>query len=98
MYCHRCHEVVTHPVCPDCLADAVSEGLQVDVGDWIRVDASGTPCILCGQDIALCSYCATEDLLAEVEVKHPELKDSFLEFFHMDLDKQGYAKSFFEFN
>lgn len=89
--CWVCGDVITNPVCTECM--------EMEVEDWLVMKSPAlipsvrlllkiadpkehtTNCIFCGKGIDTCMYCFVQDVLELLQFDCPELIDSFLEHF-----------------
>ena len=90
--CMICGEVITNPICTECLAREIEDWLiskKPNLIPTIRLlaeiaeprEESLTTCIFCGKIIDTCMYCFTQEVLEFLQNICPELVDSFLEHF-----------------
>ena len=99
--CVVCDEVITQPLCAPCVTDEMEVWLQEvrpDLVDEMKTVASEMwisrgemSCILCKDNMDVCTYCFTLHILNWLQDK-PELVPRFLQYFNFDLHYQGYAK------
>ena len=93
--CWECGEVITNPVCPECLAGEMEDWLALKQPELIpsvrqmskavgEKEYNSTTCILCGARIDTCTYCFVQDIIDLLQKRNPELVDSFLERFSYD--------------
>jgi ferredoxin len=95
-----CEEVVTTPLCPSCVQEAVQEWLQYDAPELLdelaqfsentTFSLTSTTCIKCKRYVNVCPYCYTQRL-HDWLTAWPKLEERFLEFFNFDLWGQGYS-------
>ncbi len=65
--CVECDEVITNPICSECLASSMrlvvqehdTEAAKLIVGIDIEGD---TTCIQCGKNMGLCAHCFSKDI------------------------------------
>ncbi|MFH1399657.1 MAG: hypothetical protein ABIG95_06110 [Candidatus Woesearchaeota archaeon] len=89
--CVRCGDVITSPICAECLEKEMEAWLQSRapklvpiIRSFVAAEKTGeelTHCILCGEHISSCGFCFTKDVLAFLEEQQPELIESFMEHF-----------------
>ena len=88
--CVECGDVITNPVCPDCLAAQ----MQVMVGERDSLLAreikgsfipGGSLCAHCGQEMGLCAHCFSKDVYQFILENDPMLAREFLTCFDFDL-------------
>ena len=90
--CLVCGEVITNPVCTECLANEIEDLLFSKNPNLIphikllsRIveprEENLTTCIFCGEKIDTCMFCFVQDILELLQNSCPELIDSFLEHF-----------------
>lgn len=94
--CWVCGDVITNPVCPECLA--------VEIEDWLaRINPdlipsvrqmsrtvedkehNTTTCILCGDKIDTCTFCFVQDIINLLKMTYPDMVNQFLEHFSYDV-------------
>ncbi|MAF99115.1 MAG: hypothetical protein CMH61_00740 [Nanoarchaeota archaeon] len=88
--CVECEEVITHPICSECLSSRMrsfvgehDEELSSQlVGAGIE---GGTQCLLCHQPMGLCAHCFSRDVYDYLVEKNPALAEEFLSRFDFDL-------------
>src|SRR3989338_4690769 len=77
-HCMECDDVITNPICSDCLAMEMRSLLeehdpflsyQIRGFNW----ESGVPCIRCGQLMNVCAYCFSNDIFDFVQEQNQEL-------------------------
>ena len=88
--CMECDEIVTNPICSECLA----KRMQVAVGEKNRklakeikgISTFGeTHCIFCGKSVGLCAHCFSKDIYEYLAEKNEELAKSFRSMFDFNL-------------
>lgn len=90
--CVECEEVITHPICSECLAREMRAFLQEFDGQLAQEITSttidgGTACLRCGQPMGLCAHCFSRDVYEDLVEKNPEAAEEFLGRFDFDLRK-----------
>lgn len=88
--CIVCNQVVTNPVCVDCMEKEVEVWLFENRPDLIsklkdktfeiNFSSGETDCILCGNPMCICTYCYSEHLFSWLK-KYPELALKFKKIF-----------------
>ena len=94
--CWVCGEVITNPICTECMEREVEDWLVLKNPSLIpsvRVLSkiadqrdSKTSCIFCGKKIDTCIYCFIQDVLELLTQCSPELVDSFLDNFSYEAE------------
>ena len=91
--CVVCEEVITHPLCGECLAHQVATWLQeravprealyelADVTEEILVNHGATHCIKCGGAMGVCSYCYLLHVRNWLSLTFPDLVGEFSSLF-----------------
>ena len=93
--CLLCGDVIANPICFRCLEGDVEEWLGdrlpklvprlKKTGDVFRSYAhSGTRCILCGDNMNVCTHCYCYEVNKLFE-NYPRLAEEFIEFFNFEL-------------
>jgi len=91
--CMECDEVITNPICTDCLASSMRASLAPThprLANKIHsfpLDGQ-TQCVLCRNPMALCAHCFSKDIYQFLEEKHPQLAKEFLTNFDFDLRRE----------
>ncbi|HIH11022.1 TPA: hypothetical protein HA241_02445 [Candidatus Woesearchaeota archaeon] len=88
--CIECDEVITNPICGECLAGE----MKVMIGEQNRklgrlvhgfeVDGA-TVCLLCHKNMGLCAHCMSKDMYEYLIEEDEELADEFMARFDFDL-------------
>jgi hypothetical protein len=102
MNCILCEEPITNPLCPACIGSGVRQWLlergQKTLADSVseatlRVFANSgeTFCIVCNNDMDVCTYCYTKEIFDLVK-SHPNLLQEFVMFFNFDLEHLGWER------
>ena len=91
--CVGCDDIITNPVCSDCLAVQMA----VMVGEYdpelarhirgIKIQGN-TVCIKCGQKMGLCAHCFSKDIYQFILEKNERLGKEFLQRFDFELRKE----------
>ncbi len=90
-----CGDVITNPICYRCLESEIEQWLSSRMPELVpklkktgKMFASythtGTRCILCGNNMNVCSHCYCYEVSKLVE-KDPELADEFIDTFNFEL-------------
>lgn len=97
--CVECDEVITNPVCPNCLAQKMrifisqhNKILAKQISGFSSEEGE-TSCILCGKKMSLCAHCFSKDIYEFLEEKNSELAKEFLNHFDFDL-RESLARDF----
>lgn len=103
--CIVCNQVITNPVCVDCMEKEVEVWLFESKPDLINelkdktfeinLNSGETDCVLCGNQMCICTYCYSEHLLSWLK-KYPELASKFRKIF--DFKKSTLRNPYREFN
>lgn len=96
--CVVCQEVITNPICADCMGKEVKTwnvdlelGLPLpSAGDFTTLKSPW--CVICGKEVHVCPYCSTAEIFDYLEEFHPELIDAYLLLFSYDKEHTGYEK------
>jgi hypothetical protein len=88
--CIMCKEIITNPICIECIEDGVTSWLQQtrpelvyelrEKTNEIIFKIGNTNCIICKTKMAICPYCYKQHLTNWLE-SYPELLDEFNYFF-----------------
>ncbi|MBU1201001.1 MAG: hypothetical protein KJ583_07555 [Nanoarchaeota archaeon] len=91
--CIVCREVITNPVCVECIEMEIQTWLYEvkpelveelnRVTDEINFKFGDTSCILCKEDMSVCTYCYIHHILTWLE-KHPYLIGEFKRLFNFN--------------
>ena len=85
--CVACSEVITNPVCTDCLGMEMSQWLSEKEGKCIGTYAVssektiGVSCVLCHTAMNLCSRCFAKEELQAMGFESEEMKEEFYTYF-----------------
>jgi hypothetical protein len=91
--CVQCEDVITNPLCTDCLAMQ----MVVMVGEYDQnlakyikgfVTDGDTICISCGSRMGLCAYCFSKDIYGFLKDKKSTIAQEFLSRFDFELRKE----------
>ena len=88
--CAECDEVITNPICSDCLATnmriVVKEYAPVLAAEIRGADIDGdTTCIKCGKGMGLCAHCFSKDIYEFLQQHDAILAREFAGRFDFDL-------------
>lgn len=81
--CAECGDVITNPVCSDCLATQMRIMVGEKDPELAReiesVSISGrSRCMHCGKKMGLCAHCFSRDIYFFLEEKNPKIALEFL--------------------
>ena len=92
--CVECDEVITNPICSDCLAKT----MQVMVAEYdqqlakeivgFSMEEGVTTCIHCGKSMSLCAHCFSLDIYEFLQEKRPDIAEEFVSRFDFDLRQE----------
>jgi hypothetical protein len=88
--CIECDQVITNPICPDCLSTRMKVMVahhDKDLADQItgfKMDGD-THCLFCGQNMGLCAHCFSRETYNFIKEKKPEIANEFISRFDFDL-------------
>ena len=88
--CIECDEIITNPICPECLAERMKIVVQehdpklAEEISGIEIDGA-TQCISCGKNMGLCTHCFSKDVYEFVEEQNPVLSREFIARFDFEL-------------
>ncbi len=91
--CVACNDVITNPLCPDCLAERMAVSVKERDKELARaikgckIDGR-TRCIKCGQKMGLCAHCFSMDIYQFLAGKNPAAAEEFLSRFDFDLRRE----------
>ena len=91
--CMECGDVITNPICPDCLSGRIREWiseLNPKLGnDIVGFDFSGpTKCLFCGNGMSICAHCYSRDIYEQLRAKNSKIAQEFLARFDFDLRRE----------
>jgi len=105
--CLSCGEIITHPLCPNCIAKAFNDWtkkfpehhelkgkLNVFMKHHNRINGRSTECAHCGKGVHICPYCFTEHLYKLVKETGLGVRSlcEFLFIFNFDFEHNGYSQ------
>ncbi|MEK6901933.1 MAG: hypothetical protein AABX37_06315 [Nanoarchaeota archaeon] len=91
--CVECEEVITNPICADCLADHMNVMLLEhdpnlkDVVQGAKIEGN-TICISCGQGMGLCAHCFSKDVYLFLKEQNSPAAEQFLAYFDFELREE----------
>ena len=90
--CPLCDEVITNPICLDCLEEQLKHWWLLVKDEPLELKELftgypeiGTRCIICGENISVCSHCYAKEAWDLIIKNYPELGEEFLIHFNYDL-------------
>jgi hypothetical protein len=85
--CLICDEVISNPICPDCINKEVRDFLAEQEMELYedQSEYGSTRCIICGKNMSVCPSCYTNELYGIIKNLHPSLEDDFKTFFNFEL-------------
>ena len=91
--CIECEEVITNPICPDCLAGRMREWVaELDpklVSEITGFNMSGpTKCLFCGKGMSICAHCYSRDIYEQLKGRNSKVAEEFLARFDFDLRRE----------
>ena len=91
--CVVCEEVITNPICPDCLARQMKAWLGETHPELARTIDGGyvpgeTNCLFCGQDMGICAHCYSKDVYEQLALSDESLAREFMARFDFQLRKK----------
>ena len=91
--CVTCNEVITNPICPDCLAERMQNWLA-EIDPRLAQDIKGyqmdgdTKCIFCNKGMSICAHCFSRDIYDYLADNNLELAAEFAARFDFDLRQE----------
>ena len=92
--CIECDEVITEPICPDCLAKRMrlvvkehDQTLAREIKGYV-VEEGETTCLFCGKNMNLCAHCFSREVYELVKERRPEAAEEFLSRFDFELRRE----------
>lgn len=88
--CVECDDIITNPICGDCLAKEMRVMLQeydpalAETISYFAIEGE-MQCIFCKQKMALCAHCFSKDVHEYLKEKNPTLASEFVSRFDFDL-------------
>ena len=91
--CIQCEEVITNPICPDCLSGRMREWVtELDpklANEIVGFSMSGpTKCLFCGNGMTICAHCYSRDIYEQLLENNPKIAGEFLARFDFDLRRE----------
>ena len=94
--CILCEEAVTNPICVGCLEKGMEQWAMGEkpvlvpmLRERLEIIRSftheGTRCVLCKENINICSHCFCKDVYDWLKAEHPESVNSFLLSFNYEI-------------
>ncbi len=88
--CIECDEVITNPICTECLAASMRISISEKSPHLARQIqgfqlAGNTQCIFCRKQMAICAHCFSKDIYHYLEEKNPHIAKEFASRFDFDL-------------
>lgn len=96
--CLLCHEVITNPVCPQCLQAEMVHWLKERrpelLPELLAFNAepyfTGTKCIICGSSMNICAHCYSADVFLWLKDISKELAEEFMDCFNFELKEHSH--------
>ena len=90
--CVVCEEVITNPICPDCLARQMRAWLSETNPELARTIDGGyvpgeTTCLFCSKDMGICAHCYSKDVHDQLALSDKKLAREFMARFDFQLRK-----------
>jgi len=92
--CVECQQIIENPICPRCLGREIKQWLKEKVPELATIleitpnYGTGTKCIFCNKDVAICAHCFSKDVYLEVTKLRPELSEDFISCFNYGLREE----------
>ncbi|HLD33912.1 MAG TPA: hypothetical protein VJB66_04245 [Candidatus Nanoarchaeia archaeon] len=91
--CVVCDEIITNPICPDCLAPKmrswVSESNQKLAKEIDGFSMGGdVNCLFCGEGMSICAHCFSRDVYEQIALHDKKLAREFMARFDFELRKE----------
>ena len=92
--CIECQQAMTNPICPRCLSKEIKTWLREKVPELVHIIGpapkygTGTRCMFCGKDMAICAHCFSKEVYLEVVKLKPELSEEFISCFNYSLREE----------
>ncbi|MBI2112644.1 hypothetical protein HYT52_03870 [Candidatus Woesearchaeota archaeon] len=89
--CIECDDIITEPICPECLAHRMQEFVHyfdqklAEEIESLVVEDGETSCIFCGKKMNLCAHCFSKEIYQFLQEKNPQAAEEFLGRFDFDL-------------
>ena len=84
--CFVCNEVITNPICPECLKKQMKIWLTnkapkltpiLEIQALSEPEEDNIKCILCGEGMEICNYCYTTEIHELIKLHEPRLAQEF---------------------
>jgi len=85
--CPICNEVISNPICPECL--------NREIRDWLldkdielfgeEAQIGSTQCIICRKEFNICPSCYTSEIYDIIKKKYAYLEKEFKQYFNFQL-------------
>lgn len=92
--CMQCDEVITEPICADCLAIRMKvvvkeydSRLAQEIVGFTSIEGGAT-CLFCGEKMSLCAHCFSREIYDLIKTKNPSLVEEFLSRFDFGLRRE----------
>ncbi|HLC75083.1 MAG TPA: hypothetical protein VJH88_04485 [Candidatus Nanoarchaeia archaeon] len=91
--CVVCEEVITNPICPDCLARQMRAWLsEVKPALAGTIDGGYVPgetnCLFCSKDMGICAHCYSRDVYEQLMLSDEKIAKEFMARFDFELRKE----------
>ena len=89
--CIICQEVITNPICPECLAREIESWEPRVKSILLRPEIEveqGVKCIFCGKWMNICAHCYSKDIYDSLAERDAGLAERFRELFNFGLRKE----------
>ena len=88
--CVECEEIITNPICPECLAEGmkivVQEHDQKLAEQIVGTEIDGdTTCIQCTKRMGLCAHCFAQDIYEYLQGENKEIAKEFASRFDFQI-------------
>ncbi|HLD34171.1 MAG TPA: hypothetical protein VJB66_05565 [Candidatus Nanoarchaeia archaeon] len=91
--CVVCDEMITNPICPDCLAKQMRSWVnETNPTLAERIDgfnmSGDVSCLFCGQGMSICAHCYSRDVYEQIALHDKKLAREFMARFDFELRKE----------
>ncbi len=88
--CMECDEIVTNPICSECLAERMRTAVAEDSPKLAKlitgINTMGeTLCLFCHHSVGLCAHCFSKDVHELIAENNPQLAKKFMVQFDFEL-------------